>query len=78
MIGVRYPPYRGKLARFRQMQELKPNFDRLGRAHAGWLVWLLRLGAGSAGGAVLRYLVVLLGALLVTIRRLSWLNLPQR
>ena len=43
------------------MQELKPGFDRLGRAESGWLVWLLRLGAGSAGGAALRYLVLLLG-----------------
>jgi beta-apo-4'-carotenal oxygenase len=61
LIGVRYPPYRGKLARFRAMQELKPGFDRLGRAQSGWLVWLLRLGAAGTGGGVLRYLVLVLG-----------------
>jgi hypothetical protein len=58
---VRYPPYRGKLARFRAMQELKPGFDRLGRAESGWLGWLLRLGARSAAGGALRYLVLLFG-----------------
>jgi hypothetical protein len=43
------------------MQDLKPGFNRMGRAESGWLVWLLRLGAGSTAGGALRYLVLVLG-----------------
>ena len=61
MMGVRYPPYEGKLAKFRQMSELKPNFDREGKANFSLISFILSLGAGSKTGGVMRYLLVLVG-----------------
>lgn len=45
------------------MQDLTPNFDRFGNRKVGVIGWLLRLGAGSAGGALTRYLLVALLAI---------------
>jgi len=64
MMAVRYPPYEGKLAKFRQMGEMKPNFDREGRVKFSLISYLLALGAGSKTGGLIRYLVVLVGKLL--------------
>jgi beta-apo-4'-carotenal oxygenase len=59
-MAVRYPPYRGKLKQYQRMQDLKPNFDRLGKPAQGFLAWILRFGASSNGGALLRYILVAL------------------
>ena len=61
MMGVRYPPYEGKLAKFRQMSELKPNFDHEGKVKFSLLSYVLALGAGSKSGGLARYLIVLIG-----------------
>ena len=58
---MRYPPYDGKLAKMRGMNELKPNFDREGRVRFSWVRLLLSLGAGSRMGGAARYAVLLLG-----------------
>ena len=63
MMGVRYPPYEGKLAKFRQMSELKPNFDREGKANFNLLTYILGLGSGSKTGGLMRYMLVLVGML---------------
>ncbi|KAF2665348.1 aldehyde dehydrogenase [Microthyrium microscopicum] len=60
MLAIRYPPYKGKLGQYKKMQDLKPNFDRMGRSTGGWLSWLISLGAQSKGGALIRYLLVAL------------------
>jgi len=61
LLDIRYPPYAGKLAKFKRMNELRPNFDREGRVKVSLLKWLITLGGGSAGAAMKRYLVVVLG-----------------
>ncbi|KAF2399538.1 aldehyde dehydrogenase [Trichodelitschia bisporula] len=63
MLKIRYPPYAGKLARYKKMQELKPDFDRAGRVKVGLLKWLLSLGAGSGKGGLTRWFLVALFAL---------------
>ncbi|KAK6584158.1 hypothetical protein PZA11_003888 [Diplocarpon coronariae] len=58
LIDVRYPPYDGKLKKFRQMSEIKPNFDRDGREIKGlgyWAGFVLNLGGSSTKGALLRW-----------------------
>lgn len=63
LLDVRYPPYAGKLAKFRQMSEVKPNFDRNGQEIKGvgyWVGFVTGLGSSSAKGALLRWAVVLL------------------
>ncbi|KAI6710866.1 hypothetical protein JHW43_006597 [Diplocarpon mali] len=58
LIDVRYPPYDGKLKKFRQMSEMKPNFDRDGREIKGlgyWAGFVLNLGGSSTKGALLRW-----------------------
>lgn len=40
LLDVRYPPYDGKIQKFRQMSELKPNFDRNGKEVKGVGYWL--------------------------------------
>jgi beta-apo-4'-carotenal oxygenase len=40
LIDVRYPPYDGKIARLRQMGQLKPDFDRNGKQIKGLKYWL--------------------------------------
>ena len=64
MLSVRYPPYDGKLAKFRTMAEAKPNFNREGKVTHGLAGYILSLGAGCKMGGLMRYLVVLLGELL--------------
>ena len=47
LISIRYPPYAGKLAKFRKTAELKPNFDRNGNEIKGlgyWIGFVLSLG----------------------------------
>ncbi|KAL8873805.1 MAG: hypothetical protein Q9174_000791, partial [Haloplaca sp. 1 TL-2023] len=60
LLDVRYPPYEGKLAKFKQMSELKPNFDRHGKVQFNLVSYILGLGAGSMAGGLVRYAVVLL------------------
>ncbi|KAI4119996.1 MAG: hypothetical protein LQ345_000255 [Seirophora villosa] len=62
LLDVRYPPYEGKLAKFKQMNELKPNFDRDGKVKLDLVSYLL-LGAGSKVGGLGRYAAVLLEVL---------------
>jgi beta-apo-4'-carotenal oxygenase len=51
LLAVRYPPYKGKLAKFRQTSALKPNFDRDGKEIKGLKYWLgIILGLGGEGG----------------------------
>ena len=47
LISIRYPPYDGKLAKFRKTAELKPKFDRNGNEIKGlgyWVGFVLSLG----------------------------------
>ncbi|MCJ1462761.1 hypothetical protein MMC07_001364 [Pseudocyphellaria aurata] len=60
LIAIRYPPYKGKLAKIRKMNELKPNFDREGKVKFG-LVNILTLGAGGVMGGLTRLIVITLG-----------------
>ena len=65
LLDVRYPPYDGKLAKFRRTSELKPNFDRDGREVKGlgyWVSLLVSLGGDSFKGAVVRWAVLALMA----------------
>ena len=64
MMSVRYPPYEGKLAKFRQMGELKPNFDHEGNVKFNLVSYILGLGAQSKTGGLMRYLLVLVGMLM--------------
>jgi len=60
LLAVRYPPYAGKLPKFRQSSELKPNFDRNGREIKGvtyWLGVIVGLGGGSFKGVLVRWAV---------------------
>lgn len=61
LLDVRYPPYEGKLAKFKRMSELKPNFDRDGNVKLSLVSYIFSLGAGSKTGALVRYAMVLLG-----------------
>lgn len=61
LLDVRYPPYEGKLATFKKMNELKPDFDRDGKVKFSLISYILSLGAGSKTGGLIRYAVVLLG-----------------
>lgn len=65
LLSVRYPPYDGKLAKFRQMSEKKPNFDREGKEIRGlgyWVGLLFGLGGDTVRGSVLRWAVLVLVA----------------
>lgn len=64
LIAIRYPPYKGKLAQYRFMNELKPNFDREGNVKPGRAMALLTLGAGDVTGGLARYMVILFCKLL--------------
>ena len=61
LINVRYPPYKGKLAQFQKMTNVKPNFDRDGKIKFSLVSFLLTLGARSTLGGLARYVLVLLG-----------------
>ncbi|KAI9810432.1 MAG: hypothetical protein M1826_003623 [Phylliscum demangeonii] len=59
LLAVRYPPYSPqKLARFRRMSMLRPDFDRHGRVQVPLLRRVLALGAGSWQTALGRYLLL--------------------
>ncbi|KAF8864936.1 aldehyde dehydrogenase [Acephala macrosclerotiorum] len=78
LLDVRYPPYDGKLKKFRQMSEMKPNFDREGREIKGvgyWLGLVFSLGGESLKGALFRWAVVALIA--VGAKRWQGNNLPS-
>jgi beta-apo-4'-carotenal oxygenase len=63
LLDVRYPPYAGKLAKFRATSELKPNFDRQGREIRGvkyWVGLVFGMGGGSFKSALMRWAVVAL------------------
>lgn len=63
MLNVRYPPYDGKLAKFRQMSEKKPNFDRDGNEIRGlgyWMSFLLGMGADTVRGSLARWALLIL------------------
>lgn len=61
LISVRYPPYKGKLAKFQKMSTLTPNFDREGKVKFNLIKYVLTLGAGSATGGAMRFLAIMLG-----------------
>ena len=63
MMSVRYPPYKGKLEKMRQMGNLKPNFDRDGKVKFSLISYILKLGAGSKKGGLIRYVVLIVAAL---------------
>lgn len=58
MLAVRYPPYEGKIAKFRKMNEQKPNFDRDGNVDPGLAINLLTLGTGTATGGFARVVAI--------------------
>lgn len=65
LLSVRYPPYAGKLGKFRQTAELKPNFDRNGKEIKGvgyWLGFVLSLGGESTKSVLSRWVLAVLVA----------------
>jgi len=64
LLAIRYPPYSsGKLAKFRQSSERKPNFDRQGKEIRGisyWLGFFLTLGGDSTKTALKRWVVAVI------------------
>ncbi|KAL8763038.1 MAG: hypothetical protein Q9184_001065 [Pyrenodesmia sp. 2 TL-2023] len=54
LLDIRYPPYKGKLATYKRMSELKPDFDRHGKVKLGLTTYILSLGAGSKTGGLVR------------------------
>ena len=63
LLDVRYPPYEGKLAKFKKMSELKPNFDRDGKVKFSLVSYILSLGTGSKTGGLVGYAMILLSKL---------------
>ena len=50
ILAIRYPPYAGKLYKFKAASNLVPDFDRRGKKKTfGWLRFILTLGGASAG-----------------------------
>lgn len=68
LLNIRYPPYEGKFAKFAKMNELKPNFDRNGKARFSFLRFVLTLGTGSVAHGTLR--AALLAAFAVAVKQL--------
>jgi beta-apo-4'-carotenal oxygenase len=66
LLGVRYPPYKGKFEQYAKMSVLKPNFDREGNVKMGMIRYILTLGSGTATGAAMRAAVI--GAITVAIQ----------
>ena len=65
LLEVRYPPYAGKLSRFRTTSELRPNFDRQGKEIKGvqyWFGFLFRMGGESTKEVLVRWAVTALVA----------------
>ncbi|KAJ6171230.1 Beta-apo-4'-carotenal oxygenase [Penicillium chermesinum] len=59
ILAIRYPPYAGKLSKFKAASTLVPDFDRSGRKLSfGWLRYILTLGGGSAKSGAGRAAVV--------------------
>ncbi|KAL6234807.1 hypothetical protein BDW75DRAFT_156583 [Aspergillus navahoensis] len=59
ILAIRYPPYAGKLAKFKAASVSAPDFDRSGRkVRLGWLRYILTLGGGSAKAGAGRAAVV--------------------
>lgn len=61
LLNVRYPPYHGKIEKFRQMSERKPNFDREGNEIRGlgyWLGFVTGLGGTTVRGSLVRWVVL--------------------
>ncbi|KAL2857069.1 Aldehyde/histidinol dehydrogenase [Aspergillus pseudoustus] len=49
ILAFRYPPYAGKLSKFKAFSELVPDFDRRGqKLTVGWLRFILTLGGGQS------------------------------
>ena len=63
MMSVRYPPYKGKLEKMRQMGNLKPNFDRDGKVNFSLVLYILSLGAKSKTSGLIRYVFLIVAAL---------------
>jgi beta-apo-4'-carotenal oxygenase len=66
LLAIRYPPYDGKLAKFRQMNGKKPNFDREGKELMGlgyWVGLVFGMGSDTVRGGLLRWAVLVLVAL---------------
>ncbi|GAB7350100.1 hypothetical protein MBLNU459_g0767t1 [Dothideomycetes sp. NU459] len=59
LLAVRYPPYKGKLAKLKRMGDLKPDFDRSGKlTPLGWIWWVLAFGSRGAMTALKRWAVL--------------------
>ncbi|KAE8379670.1 Aldehyde/histidinol dehydrogenase [Aspergillus bertholletiae] len=59
ILSIRYPPYAGKLSKFKAASTLAPDFDRNGnKIRFGWLRYILTLGGGSAKAGAGRAVVV--------------------
>lgn len=66
LLDVRYPPYAGKLAKFRMTSELRPDFDRAGNEIRGvqyWFGFLFRLGGEGRKDVLVRWAVTALVAI---------------
>ena len=77
MLNVRYPPYTGKLKKMRAMSEMKPNFNREGKVKFSLISFLLRLGAGTKGGGLMRYIVLIIGKISIVVTLESSTNAKQ-
>ncbi|TVY50014.1 Beta-apo-4'-carotenal oxygenase [Lachnellula occidentalis] len=65
LLDIRYPPYAGKLAKFRKMNGKKPNFDRNGKEIKGlgyWVGFVFTLGGPSFKAGLMRWALVALVA----------------
>lgn len=66
LVSTRYPPYAGKLGRFKAIFSLTPDFDRQGRRNRlGWLQYVLTLGGGTAKAVAGR-------AAVLAVSKLNW------
>ncbi|KAL4788182.1 Aldehyde/histidinol dehydrogenase [Aspergillus varians] len=66
LMAIRYPPYAGKLAKFKSASVAAPDFDRSGhKVRLGWLRFIFTLGGGSAKAAVGRASIVAAVAYLI-------------
>jgi beta-apo-4'-carotenal oxygenase len=62
LLAIRYPPYAGKLAKFKSASTLVPDFDRSGqKVRLGWIRFVLTLGGGSAKAGAARATVIAAG-----------------
>lgn len=58
ILTIRYPPYAGKLSKFKAASTLVPDFDRNGQKRTlGWLRFILTLGGGTAAASAGRVAV---------------------